>query len=92
MAKTRAHVFISGRVQGVFFRQTTRQQAQSRGVKGWVKNLSDGRVEAVFEGEEDAVKALVDFAKKGPRGAVITDFSVDWAEFKKEFDDFGIAY
>jgi acylphosphatase len=92
MVKARAHVFVSGRVQGVFFRQTTRQQAQSRGVKGWVKNLSDGRVEAVFEGEENAVKALVDFVRKGPRGAVVTDFLVDWTEHTNEFDDFNIAY
>ena len=62
--KIRAHVFVSGRVQGVFFRQTTQQKAQSFGVKGWIKNLLDGRVEAVFEGEENAIKELVDFFEK----------------------------
>ncbi len=90
--KVRAHVFVSGRVQGVFFRQTTRQKAQSFGVKGWVKNLPDGRVEAVFEGEENAIKELVDFSRKGPRGALVTDFSVDWEPFAEEFDNFEIAY
>jgi acylphosphatase len=85
-------VLVNGRVQGVFFRQTTKQQAQSHGVRGWVKNLSDGSVEAVFEGEENAVKALVDFARKGPRGAVVTDFSMDWQAFTGEFEDFNIAY
>jgi acylphosphatase len=85
-------VFVSGRVQGVFFRQTTQQKAQSFGVKGWVKNLPDGRVEAVFEGEENAIKALVDFSRKGPRGALVTDFSVDWETFVDDFDDFEIVY
>ena len=92
MAKARAHVFVSGRVQGVFFRQTTQQQAESHGVTGWVKNSPDGRIEAVFEGEEDAVRALVAFCKKGPRDAMVTDFSVDWATFIGKFGDFEIAY
>jgi acylphosphatase len=61
MNKVRAHVLVSGKVQGVFFRQKTQRQAQSFGVTGWVRNLPDGRVEAVFEGEEEAVKALVDY-------------------------------
>ena len=90
--KVRAHVFVSGRVQGVFFRQTTQEKAQSLGVKGWIKNLSDGRVEAVFEGEENAIKKLVDFSRKGPRDALVTDFSVDWETFANEFDDFEIVY
>jgi acylphosphatase len=60
MNKVRAHVLVSGKVQGVFFRQKTQRQALSFGVTGWVRNLPDGRVEAVFEGEEEAVKALVD--------------------------------
>ena len=90
--KVRAHMFVSGRVQGVFFRQTTQQKAQSSGVKGWVKNMPDGRVEAVFEGEENAIKELVDFSRKGPRGALVTDFSVDWEKFVDEFDDFEIVY
>jgi acylphosphatase len=92
MAKTRAHVYVSGRVQGVFFRQNTKQQAQSQDVKGWVKNLDDGRVEAVFEGEESAVKALVEFSRKGPRGAFITDVKVEWEPSIEEFQSFEIAY
>jgi acylphosphatase len=89
--KVRAHVFVSGRVQGVFFRQTTQLKAQSLGVKGWIKNLFDGRVEAIFEGEENATKELVDFSRKGPRGALVTDFSVDWETFADEFNDFEIT-
>lgn len=92
MVKARAHVFVSGRVQGVFFRQTIQQRAESHGIMGWVKNLPDGRVEAVFEGEEDAVKALVGFSRKGPSGAIVTGFSVDWEPFTGEFGDFEITY
>ena len=92
MANVRAHVFVSGIVQGVFFRQKTRQQAQSRGVTGWVRNLDDGRVEAVFEGEENDVKALVDFCRNGPRGAVVTGVNVAYEVFSGEFRDFRVAY
>ena len=92
MAKARAHVFVRGRVQGVFFRQTTQWQAENRGVTGWVRNLPDGRVEAVFEGEEDAVKALVDFCSKGPRGAAVTDVAVEWEPFRGELSGFQITH
>lgn len=90
--QTRAHVFVRGRVQGVFFRQKTKQQARSLGVNGWVRNLDDGRVEANFEGEESAVKALVDFCSEGPKGALVTDVSVEWETFKDEFHSFDIVY
>jgi acylphosphatase len=92
MTKTRAHVYVSGRVQGVFFRQTTKDQAESQGVKGWVRNLDDGRVEAVFEGEEAAVKALVEFCRRGPKGALVSNLEVDWEPYKGEFGSFDIAY
>jgi acylphosphatase len=62
---------IHGRVQGVFFRDATRRQASSGGVAGWVRNRADGAVEAVFEGEPDAVRALVEFCERGPRGAEV---------------------
>jgi acylphosphatase len=58
-------------VQGVFFRDTTRRQAQQRGVCGWVRNRSDGAVEAVFEGEADAVDSMVRLSRQGPRGAAV---------------------
>ena len=92
MSKTRAHVFVSGRVQGVFFRQNTNRQAQSHSVAGWARNLEDGRVEAVFEGEEESVKALVTFCKTGPRGASVIDVAVTWETFKGEFENFSIIY
>jgi acylphosphatase len=92
MVKARAHVFVSGIVQGVFFRQKTRQQAERIGVTGWIRNLPDGRVEAVFEGEEEAVKTLVDFCKKGPRGANVTGFTLDLEPFVGEFSSFEVTY
>jgi acylphosphatase len=90
--KTRAHVFVSGRVQGVFFRSETKHKAESHNVKGWVRNLPDGRVEAVFEGEEEAVKALIEFCKRGPSGARITNVDLRWENFTGEFDAFKVRY
>lgn len=87
----RAHVFVSGRVQGVFYRQNTKRQAQNQGVKGWVRNLDDGRVEAIFEGEESAVKALVAFCSKGPNGASVTNITVNWEPFQDEFKNFCVT-
>jgi acylphosphatase len=65
----RRRVVVHGHVQGVFFRGTTRREAQRRGVSGWVSNRPDGAVEAVFEGSPDDVEAMVDFCSGGPRGA-----------------------
>ncbi len=66
--RKRVHAWISGTVQGVFYRDSTRREAQRLGLGGWVKNLPDGRVEAVFEGDPDAVDALVDWCRQ-PGGA-----------------------
>ncbi|MER7283678.1 acylphosphatase [Dactylosporangium sp. NPDC000244] len=68
----RKRVLVSGRVQGVFFRETCRQVAQRRGVAGWVRNLPDGRVEAVFEGGEEPVAALLAWAGEGPPDAHVS--------------------
>jgi acylphosphatase len=67
----RAHVFVHGRVQGVWFRESTRIQAEAAGVAGWVRNCSDGTVEAVFEGSEHAVEAIIDWCGHGPPQARI---------------------
>lgn len=72
----RKRVVVQGRVQGVFFRDSTRRQASSRGVAGWVTNRHDGAVEAVFEGEPEAVESLVRFMREGPRGAEVSDVEV----------------
>jgi acylphosphatase len=70
---------VQGHVQGVFFRETTRRHAMSADVAGWVRNLPDGRVEAVFEGEREAVDGLVAYVREGPRGA-----RVDWVDVAAE--------
>lgn len=78
--RTRAHVFVSGNVQGVFYRANTREQAKERGVDGWVKNLADGRVEAVFEGAESAVEPMVDWCHEGSPAANVTNVEVSYQE------------
>jgi acylphosphatase len=88
----RAHVFVSGRVQGVFFRSETKYEAKRRGVTGWVRNLPDGRVEAVFEGEEKSVKELIEFCKRGPPGARVSNVEVIWENYTGKFRDFEIRY
>ena len=75
----RRRVAVRGHVQGVFFRETTRRRALTAGVAGWVRNLPDGSVEAVFEGEREAVEGLVAFVREGPRGA-----RVDWIDVLSE--------
>ena len=76
----RRRVVVSGRVQGVFFRDTVRRMAGSRGVTGWVRNRSDGTVEAVFEGDEETVGAMVEFCRQGPRGAEVEEVNVSEEE------------
>jgi acylphosphatase len=69
-------VVVHGSVQGVFFRDTTRRKAESRGVSGWVRNCADGSVEALFEGDPEAVEAMVAFVREGPRGAEVEHVDV----------------
>ena len=92
MASARAHLFISGRVQGVFFRTTCRDEAAALGLTGWVRNLGDGRVEAVAEGERDKIEALIRWCKRGPSGAAVSGVEVNWGEPKGEAGDFRITY
>ena len=88
--KVRAHVLISGRVQGVFFRSETKLLARRLDVTGWIRNLGDDRVEAVFEGNEINVTQLVDFCKKGPSGARVANARVEWEAYTGEFGSFEI--
>jgi len=88
----RAHVLVSGRVQGVFFRSQTRYEANRRKVAGWVRNTSDGRVEAVFEGEKEDVEKMIDFCRRGPPGARVTKVDVRWEDYTGESRDFKIRY
>ena len=73
-------VVVHGSVQGVFFRDTMRRKAQSRGVSGWVRNNPDGTVEALFEGDAEAVESMVAFAREGPRGAQVDRVDVEEAQ------------
>ena len=90
--KTRVHIFVSGRVQGVFFRSETSYGAKKYGLSGWVRNLPDDRVEAVFEGEEENVKKLLEFCKRGPPGAKVTGTEVTWESYSGKFRGFEIRY
>lgn len=78
--RTRAHVFVTGRVQGVFYRASTREAAMKRDVDGWVMNLDDGRVEAVFEGSEEAVAAMIEWCQTGSPQASVEDVAVEYGE------------
>ena len=78
--RVRAHVFVSGRVQGVFYRATTRDTARDVGVDGWVQNLDDGRVEAVFEGPETRVEEMVDWCHDGSPSARVEDVQVEYED------------
>ena len=89
--RTRAHVLVSGTVQGVYFRATTRETAREHGVDGWVRNLEDGRVEAVFEGPEEAVEALVEFCHEGSPAARVEDVEVTGEEPQGE-DGFRVRW
>ena len=86
------HVIISGRVQGVFFRAYTRETALALKLTGWVRNLPDGGVEAIFEGEDTSVQTMLEWCKKGPPHAIVK--KVDSAEesYTGEFRDFRITY
>ena len=78
--RVRAHVFVSGRVQGVYYRANTRESARDRGVDGWVRNLDDGRVEAVFEGSSEPVEGMVEWCHTGSPSAVVDDVDVEYSE------------
>ena len=78
--RTRAHVFVSGTVQGVFYRATTRDTAREMGIDGWVKNLADGRVEAVFEGTTEDVESMVEWCHEGSPQARVEDVEVEYGE------------
>lgn len=90
--EARAHVWVEGYVQGVFFRYETSKVARSLRVNGWVRNLPDGRVEAVFEGEKENVEEMVKFCRQGPPGAQVDNVEVKWEPHRGEFSGFEIRY
>jgi len=83
--KTRVHLYISGRVQGVFFRDSAQQTAQSAGVTGFVKNLRDSRVEVVAEGEDEAIQKLVQWCHSGPPAASVESVEIHYEPYNGEF-------
>ncbi len=89
--KVRAHVFVRGKVQGVYFRQNTQTVAKQHGVFGWVRNLDDGRVEAILEGGADKVSKVAEWCQKGPPAARVDDLQVSYEKYTGEFSDFEIA-
>ncbi|MCK4727371.1 MAG: acylphosphatase [Desulfobacterales bacterium] len=92
MKNVRAHVVIDGRVHGVCFRMDTRRAALQRGIRGWVKNLHDGTVEAVFEGDETDVKSMLKWCEAGPPLARVSKVSLTWESYTGEFDSFEITF
>ena len=90
VSKTRVHLYISGRVQGVFFRARTREEAKKRGLTGWVRNLYDGRVEAVLEGDAEDIQSMIGWCRQGPPHALVTDVSVEGETYQGEFSDFTV--
>jgi len=92
MEKARVHLKIHGRVQGVFFRDSTRQKANSLGATGWVKNRNDGSVEAVAEGERETLEEFVQWCRQGPPSARVTEVEEDWQEPTGEFTKFSVIF
>jgi acylphosphatase len=88
VTKARAHVLISGRVQGVCFRMYAEEEAQRRGLTGWIRNLPSGQVEALFEGEKKAVEEIVAWCHQGPPAARVTKVETDWETWRGDFRDF----
>ena len=92
MAKNRAHLFIEGRVQGVSYRAFARNVAVKLGLNGWVKNLFDGRVEAVFDGDKAVIEQAVQECRKGPIGSKVTNIDLTWEENSGSPEGFEIRY
>lgn len=92
MDSIRAHLYISGYVQGVGFRYSTVRAARRLGVNGWVRNLRDGRVEAMLEGERADVEQMIDWCRQGPSGAAVSDVEVHYDAYAGEFSSFHLAW
>ncbi len=90
--KKRVHVIVKGKVQGVFFRYNTMKVAQSLGIKGWVRNLRDGSVEIVCEGEDKDIDELIKWCWRGPPGAFVEKVDIKEEEYVGEFSNFEIRY
>ncbi len=90
MNKVRAKLNIKGRVQGVFYRQSTKDTATRLGLTGWARNCPEGSVEAVFEGAKESVDEAIEWCRQGPSAAQVSEVIVEWQDFQNEFSTFGI--
>ena len=90
--QARAHVYVSGRVQGVFFRSSVADLAESLGLTGWVRNLHDGRVETLLEGEKERIEQVIQFCHRGPSGAHVIGLELKWEQPRGEFSTFKIVH
>ena len=88
--ETRIHIFVSGKVQGVYYRQNALQKAQELDIFGWVRNLSDGRVESVMEGSKANIEKMLAWCKEGPLDAKVKEVKIIDEEYKNEFSTFDI--
>ena len=85
-----AHLIISARVQGVFYRASCQEVAESYSLKGYVKNLPTGQVEVLAQGEKEKIEKLIEWCKKGPPGARVSDVRIEWEEVKEIFNTFDV--
>jgi len=92
MKQQRVHLLVSGKVQGVFFRQALKVVAKKNNVLGWVRNLKDGRVEAILEGDNKFVSSVIEWTRIGPANSRVDDIEVSNEEFKNEFSTFDVLY
>lgn len=92
MPSARAHIVVSGRVQGVFYRGFAEETAAALGLAGWVRNTPDGNVEAVFEGDRASIEKAIRLCYDGPPAARVDNIEVRWEEFKGEFRSFSVRY
>ena len=92
MKQQRVHLLVSGKVQGVFFRQALKVIAKKNNVLGWVRNLTDKRVEAILEGDGKSVNSVIEWAKIGPANSHVDDIEINNEEFKNEFSTFDVLY
>ena len=92
MTKKRIHLFIRGKVQGVFFRQAVKVTAKKNNISGWARNLDDGRVEVLLEGDSESINTVVEWSNIGPANARVDEVKIKTKKFKNEFLSFEVLY
>jgi acylphosphatase len=88
--RERAHVYVSGQVQGVFFRDSARKKAEQLGLAGWVENLPDGRVEALFEGAQEKVREMIQWCEEGPPHATVEEVDAEFEDIEESLEGFEV--